>query len=51
MTKVDVKCRGSTVDILGEIHDNVLTYDTTSVLIITKNYQLAVKLEVCLLTG
>ena len=33
LTQNDVQCRGSTVDLLGEIHDNVITYDTTIVLI------------------
>ena len=33
LTKNDVQCRGSTVDLRGEIHDNVITYDTTTVLI------------------
>ena len=33
LTKDDVQCRGSTVNLGGEIHDGVISYDTTTVLL------------------
>ena len=33
LTKDDVECRGSTVNLDGEIHEGIITYDMTTVLV------------------
>ena len=36
LTKDDVECRGSTFNLGGKIHDGVITYDITTVLVLVE---------------